>query len=118
MVKYKYDAWGNCKILNADDYMITDDTHIGILNPFRYRSYYFDEEIGLYYLQSRYYDASVGRFINSNAAEFLVNEENTPILNGFSYCVNYVKALKKTGATPLFFVSVNEKKDGGSFIEK
>ena len=24
--------------------------------------------------------------------------------------VNYVKALKKTGATPLFFVSVNEKK--------
>ena len=35
-----------------------------------------------------YYNASVGSFINSDAAEFLVNEENSPILNGFSYCEN------------------------------
>ena len=42
VVKYKYDAWGNCKVLNADGSEITDSNHIGILNPFRYRSYYYD----------------------------------------------------------------------------
>ena len=35
-----------------------------LLNPFRYRSYYFDEETGLYYLNSRYCDPEIGRFIN------------------------------------------------------
>ena len=35
MVKYKYDAWGKCKALNADGFEIPDNNHIGILNPFR-----------------------------------------------------------------------------------
>ena len=58
--EYEYDAWGN--------HVVTLDVGgIGSLNPFRYRSYYFDEETGLYYLQSRYYDPAVGRFINADA---------------------------------------------------
>ncbi|MDE7162202.1 MAG: hypothetical protein K2N65_05540, partial [Anaeroplasmataceae bacterium] len=48
--KYSYDAYGNHKIL-------IDIDHIATLNPFRYRSYYYDEEIKLYYLNSRYYDS-------------------------------------------------------------
>ena len=38
VVKYKYDAWGNCKVLNASGVEITDSNNIGVLNPFRYRS--------------------------------------------------------------------------------
>lgn len=39
VVKYKYDAWGKCKVFDADGFEITNNNHIGILNPFRYRSY-------------------------------------------------------------------------------
>lgn len=36
-------------------------------NPFRYRSYYYDNDLGLYYLGSRYYDPAICRFINMDA---------------------------------------------------
>ena len=39
--------------------------NIGNLNPFRYRGYYFDNESGYYYLNSRYYSPEWGRFINA-----------------------------------------------------
>ena len=50
MVKYAYDAWGNCLTTVQD----VNATGIADLNPFRYRGYYYDSEIGMYYLQSRY----------------------------------------------------------------
>ncbi|MBQ7906680.1 MAG: hypothetical protein IJ309_03960 [Clostridia bacterium] len=66
MVKYVYDAWGNHKVLDANGVEITNISHIGNINPIRYRSYYYDTETGLYYLQSRYYDPQVGRFISAD----------------------------------------------------
>ena len=60
VAKYSYDAWGVCTVTQ-------DSADIGTINPFRYRSYYYDEDMGLYYLQSRYYDASVGRFVNADS---------------------------------------------------
>ena len=36
-------------------------------NPFRYRGYYYDTETELYYLNSRYYDPMVGRYINGDS---------------------------------------------------
>ena len=36
------------------------------LNPLRYRGYVYDDETGLYYLQSRYYDPVTGRFLNAD----------------------------------------------------
>ena len=70
---YSYDAWG--KIVSITDEEYSDisyiDSHIANINPFRYRGYYYDEEIGLYYLQSKYYDASVGRFINGDTTDFI-----------------------------------------------
>jgi len=63
LVKYVYDAWGN--ILQMND--TTDGWFkVGTANPFRYRGYYYDNESGLYYLQTRYYDAAIGRFINAD----------------------------------------------------
>lgn len=59
IVKYEYDSWG--KIIN-----ITDNSNINLssVDPFKYRSYYYDEETKLYYLNSRYYNPEWGRFIN------------------------------------------------------
>ena len=42
------------------------NSHIGRVNPFRYKGYYYDEDTKLYYLQSRYYDAEIRRFINAD----------------------------------------------------
>ena len=55
VVTYRYDAWGNIVSMDGDE-------ELAKKNPFRYRGYYYDEEIGLYYLNSRYYDAEVGNF--------------------------------------------------------
>ncbi|MDO4381043.1 MAG: RHS repeat-associated core domain-containing protein, partial [Clostridia bacterium] len=64
------------------------DTVIGNLNPFRYRGYYYDDETGLYYLQSRYYDPEVGRFINADAAHYIGITESVVSNNAFAYCEN------------------------------
>ncbi len=66
VARYTYDAWGVCTI--ASD---TSERNNSIVNPFRYRSYYYDAEIGLYYLQSRYYNPTIGRFVNGDAAEMV-----------------------------------------------
>lgn len=67
IVKYEYDAYGNIlTIKNSDGQIITDNLNIGIVNPFRYRGYYYDKETSLYYLNSRYYNPEWGRFLNSD----------------------------------------------------
>ncbi|MEE1317869.1 MAG: RHS repeat-associated core domain-containing protein, partial [Ruminococcus sp.] len=61
VVTYTYDSYG--KIIAQTDTTIYD---IANLNPFRYRGYVYDDETGLYYLNSRYYDPETGRFINAD----------------------------------------------------
>ena len=61
VVSYKYDPWG--QILSIDGYL--KDT-LGVDNPYRYRSYRYDNETNLYYLVSRYYDPELGRFVNQD----------------------------------------------------
>ena len=63
---------------------MTGDLTLGQENPFRYRSYFFDQESGFYYLQSRYYDPMMGRFISADS-------QINPDVNGgnvFAYCGN------------------------------
>ena len=88
VAKYTYDAWG--KLLSVTDAAgndkSADASFIGNINPIRYRSYYYDTETGLYYLQSRYYDPEVGRFIN---ADGLISTDRGLIgFNMFVYCGN------------------------------
>ena len=87
MVKYVYDAWGNHKVHNSDGTENTSTNFIGYINPFRYRSYYYDTETGLYYLQSRYYDPEVGRFISIDDTSYL-DPETVNGLNLYAYCNN------------------------------
>ena len=55
IVNYSYDSWGRLLQIEGSK----KDT-IGILNPFRYRGYYYDTETGMYYLENRYYDLRSG----------------------------------------------------------
>ena len=81
MAEYEYDSWGNCTILKNTD-------NIANTNPLRYRGYYYDSDTNLYYLQSRYYDANIGRFINADEVVFLGANGGVVSNNLFAYCDN------------------------------
>ena len=57
------------------------------MNPLRYRGYFYDTETGLYYLQSRYYDPKVSRFINPDAFA-TTDADGVLSANMFAYCEN------------------------------
>ena len=82
VVSYAYDSWGKVTAIEGDQ-------DLGKKNPLRYRGYYWDEETGLYYLASRYYDPEVGRFINADDLSVL-SEEKREITdkNLYAYCDN------------------------------
>ncbi len=81
LAEYEYDAWGNCTV--------TKDTNtIAYLNPLRYRGYYYDSDTDLYYLQSRYYDANTGRFINADEPALIGANGGMVSNNLFAYCDN------------------------------
>lgn len=93
VVQYVYDAWGNHAVLDANGNDLTSSSHIGNRNPFRYRGYFYDVETGLYYLQTRYYDPEIGRFLNMDDISY-ADPEQFHGLNLYAYCgnnpVNYV----------------------------
>ena len=78
VASYNYDAWGSCTVYNSSD------AAIGDLNPLRYRGYYYDAETGFYYLQSRYYDPAICRFINADG----LFTDGFIGANLFAYCAN------------------------------
>ena len=82
VVEYSYDPWGN--ILAVTGSLAST---LGSDNPFRYRGYYYDTESCFYYLNSRYYDAKVCRFVN---ADTILPDEGGDIrsYNLYLYCVN------------------------------
>ncbi|MBE6630735.1 MAG: hypothetical protein E7624_07810 [Ruminococcaceae bacterium] len=84
---YTYDAWGNCTVSATEGISATEDAILEFFNPFRYRGYYYDVETGLYYLQSRYYDPEIGRFINVDGIIAGVNG-SIQGYNMFAYCFN------------------------------
>mgnify|MGYP001625133572 CR=1 FL=1 len=71
-------AWG--KVLS-----VSGNAALVNVNPFRYRGYYYDIETQLYYLQTRYYDPEIGRFINADDVEILLAKESDNN-NLFNYC--------------------------------
>ena len=74
---YEYDAWGN---------IVSSSGRLAEINPLRYRGYYYDNETGFYYLQSRYYDPANRRFINADS----LSSTGQGFLgtNMFAYCNN------------------------------
>ncbi len=91
--QYTYDAWGTVtSILNANGNEIVNNTSgsaIAFWNPLTYRGYIRDIETGFYYLQSRYYDPVLHRFINADLPEYTtLSSVSTASANLFAYCVN------------------------------
>ena len=60
LASYIYDAWGNFTVTYSNG----DGTTAAQYNPFTYRGYYYDSDLGLHYLNSRYYDSNTGQFID------------------------------------------------------
>gem|GEM_PF-6059824 len=87
VANYEYDAWGkvvSIKYANGNDINVSN--HIGVINPIRYRGYYYDSETGFYYLKSRYYDPAICRFISADS--LLLIGSSSSSLNLFAYCGN------------------------------
>ena len=82
MVKCSCDAWGKC-VIDAS----TTNTELANINPFRYRSYSFDTETGLYFLKTRYYDPEIARFITIDDISYL-DPDSVNGLNLYAYCGN------------------------------
>lgn len=78
--KYSYTAFGEC-IVKVNEGGIAEK------NPIRYRGYYYDEEMSLYYLKSRYYDPVTGRFITIDDISY-IDPETINGLNLYAYCNN------------------------------
>ncbi len=83
VARYSYDAWGICTVTQD-----TSNTDIANVNPFRYRGYYYDKEIGLYYLQSRYYDSRVGRFVTADNPRVVAIDPTPVNISLYTYCQN------------------------------
>ena len=77
MASYDYDPYG--KVISATGTLAN-------INPLRYRGYIYDTEAGFYYLQSRYYDPAVGRFLNADS--YASTGQDIIGYNMFAYCGN------------------------------
>ena len=86
LISYTYDAYGGSRVTYSNSGGNTTARN----NPFRYRGYYYDTDLALYYLNARYYDSYTGRFINADCALY----HSLLGYNMFAYCynnpVNYV----------------------------
>ena len=80
---YTYeDAWGN-HVVGYTNLHLNEGAQY---NPFRYRGYYYDTDLGMYYLQSRYYDSNTCRFINADG--YVSTGQGLTGYNMFAYCGN------------------------------
>ena len=85
VVSYTYDAWGNVTTTLTSG-ITSGQRTVANNNPFRYRGYYYDTHLEMYYLQSRYYNPEWGRFINADG--FVSTGQGIIGNNMFAYCGN------------------------------
>ena len=103
VARYSYDAWG--AITSAVTYTeLTENVDIAAINPFRYRCYYYDEEIEMYYLQSRYYNAYIGRFVNADKAKYVAKSGTILGAELYAYCEN--NAVCRTDTLGTFWLTL------------
>ena len=95
LVSYVYDAWGKCKTTTH-----ATSATAAVNNPYRYKGYYYDFDLGMYYLQTRYYDAEICRFINADSV-ISGTGETVQGYNLFAYCFNNpINMSDPTGSWP------------------
>jgi RHS repeat-associated protein len=82
VLKYRYDAFGTRTIASYT----TEGYKFITKNPYTYRGYRYDTDTGLYYLNSRYYDPEIGRFLSSDG--LLGQTGDILSTNMYAYCAN------------------------------
>lgn len=87
VAKYTYDIWGNVLDIEPFEKDNEEQLNVARLNPFRYRGYYYDNESGLYYCNSRYYSPELCRFITPLDYSS-IDSSNKYTLNRYAYCYN------------------------------
>ena len=101
VVEYTYDAWG--KLTNMTGSKVGT---VGKYNPIRYRGYVYDTETQLYYLNTRYYNPDMGRFINADS--YASTGQGLTGSNMFAYCgnnpVNYADPTGESFLCLLFLI--------------
>jgi len=94
IARYSYDSWGDIISIKdgAGNDISNNNSHIANINPFRYRSYYYDKETELYYLNSRYYNPKWKRFISADTGIAYSGEINGYNMYNYSFNnpVNYI----------------------------
>ena len=84
LVTYKYDAWGN--FTRTD--LASNVPDVVKNNPITYRGYYYDDDLDLYYLATRYYDPDTCRFVTADDPAYLGANRNLIRYNLYAYCGN------------------------------
>ena len=92
VVEYTYDTWGK-KVQTTGSLAGS----LGLIQPFRYRGYVYDWETGFYYLQSRYYDPTTGRFISADV--LLSTGQGVLGHNAYAYCLGNPVGMVDDGGT-------------------
>ena len=70
------------------DILSQSEDELSSINPLRYRGYVYDEDTTMYYLQTRYYDPTTGRFINADDTAYIGATGTALSTNIFTYCEN------------------------------
>ena len=81
VVQYTYNAWGKLESISSTNSTIAN------INPFIYKSYYYDKETQLFYCNSRYYSPELCRWISPDSIEYL-DPSSINGLNLYCYCAN------------------------------
>ena len=101
LISYAYSAWGE----TTTTYHNGGASTTAINNPYTYRGYYYDKDLGLYYLQSRYYDANICRFISADG--YISTGQGLTGYNMFAYCGNNpVNNVDPTGEFPWLILTI------------
>lgn len=90
MAQYEYDSFGKTTVKDLSGNVNTNVGFIGNINPFRWKSFYYDVETGFYYANGRYYEVerggyekkleySTGGFVGSNP-EFIFKSNNVEMM--------------------------------------
>ena len=116
VARYTYDEWGNITSItdgNGVD-VSANASHIANINPLRYRSYFYDAETGWYWLNTRYYNPEVGRFLNADG--YVSTGQGIIGHNMFAYCNNNpVNYADPSGSVPVLVILLGVVLIGGCF---
>lgn len=106
VVEYTYDAWGNV-VSSSYEKIEGLSKMLYDYNALKYRGYYYDADLELYYLNTRFYDPVICRFISADDISILsVDQENFLQYNLYTYCLNNpVNSMDSSGMFPWMFLA-------------